>query len=68
MNPQILIFQLNAIKHAQLHENTSEYDINTQNNSILGVKYIFWANLWVMASRENFRKNGDQRVNRPCHH
>ena len=64
----MLFFQLYAIKHAQLHENTLKYDRNAQNNTILGVKYIFWANLWVMASRANFRKNGDQRVNRPFHH
>ena len=41
--PQILIFHFYALKYTQLHDNTLKYCRNAQNNTILGLKYIFWA-------------------------
>ena len=44
--PQILIFQFYALKYTQLHDNTLKYGRNAQNNTILGLKYVFWANFY----------------------
>ena len=52
--PQILIFQFYALKYTQLHDNTLKYDRNAQNNPILGLKYVFWANFCYNGFRGKF--------------